>query len=384
VLEEFCKTHFQSYATSVVPRQAFEEVFRDLVPGSALSLLGEAFPSVKGGAKKQLVGLLEFLQHHPFTDQPVVAFECFCLVWARGGGDGADESPAATAEEKAEVAKDQAVLGSELFHMMMHLCCGLEKHGATSVILTSRVQQWRLQSAFSKQATAVWTNLYSTRSNGIGVGAFGRTLACYLSPTVWLLKTAAGDVLGAFSNVEWRSGPKYFGSGQTELFVVAPEKDGVVTKYTQTGVSHNYLYFHIPNSKATAKGLIPDGVGIGGQLEGFRVFVDADFKRGEAASYDSTFNNGLLVPLAAKEDPNGNSDLVGFEVGEIEVFGLGGQKALDEKLAREQIEIKEAMKRRQVNKKIMLGGEDEDNVDMWMLETTGAHTSFVKDADHVS
>jgi hypothetical protein len=57
---------------------------------------------------------------------------------------------------------------------------------------------------------------------------------------------------------------------------------------------------------------------------------------------------------------------------------------LDEKLKREQIEIKEAMKRRQVNKKIMLGGEDEDNVDMWMLETTGAHTSFVKDADHVS
>ena len=53
------------------------------------------------------------------------------------------------------------------------------------------------------------------------------------------------------------------------------------------------------------------------------------------------------------------------------------------KQQREQTEVKEAMKRRQVNRKVMLGGEDDDaNVDMWLVETAGAHVSYVKEANH--
>ena len=84
------------------------------------------------------------------------------------------------------------------------------------------------------------------------------------------------------------------------------------------------------------------------------------------------------MPLAAKEDPDGNADLVGFDVAEVEAYGLGGQQALVEQEKKKEYEVKEAMKRRQVNKKIMLGGEEEDGGDMWMLEMAGAHQSYVK------
>ncbi len=127
---------------------------------------------------------------------------------------------------------------------------------------------------------------------------------------------------------------------------------------------------------------MPEGLGAGGQLGAFRLHVDADFRRGEASVYDSTYESGQLVPLAAAADPL-NADVVQFEVAAVEVWGLGGARAMQAKLAREQAEIKEAMKRRQVNRKVMLGGEDDDaNVDMWLVEMAGAHTSYAKEANH--
>ena len=78
--------------------------------------------------------------------------------------------------------------------------------------------------------------------------------------------------------------------------------------------------------------------------------------------------------------------MLSFEVDALQVLGLGGTPALEQKKLKEQIEIKEAMKRRQVDrKKAFLGDDDDDGAtDMWLLETAGAHTSYVKDQDHVS
>ncbi len=73
-----------------------------------------------------------------------------------------------------------------------------------------------------------------------------------------------------------------------------------------------------------------------------------------------------------------------FTVASLEVWGLGGPDALVAQEAARQRAVKEALKRRQVNRKWVLGGDDdEDNGDKWLLEMGGAHESYVKDANHV-
>ena len=137
----------------------------------------------------------------------------------------------------------------------------------------------------------------------------------------------------------------------------------------------------MPSAKAQLAGTVPDGVGVGGQLGAFRLHLDADLRRGEASVFDSTYASGQLAPRAAALDPL-NADVVQFDVAAVEVWGLGGAQAAADKVQREQHELKEAMKRRQVNRKIALGEDDEGNVDMWLVQTAGAHESFVKEANH--
>ena len=295
-------------------------------------------------------------------------FECFLATLSGESSSISDEETAILAQQDVDCADLSA------FQSFLVACCGREKHDLKSKCLGyNRAQIWALCRWLHLDSRQVLTNLYSSLSNGDGVGAFTRSVAFYESPTLLIVRSSQGDVVGVYSDSEWQSQSRFFGTGRTRLFTILP----ICQSFATTNVSHNYLYLHIPTSKQTVKGVVPDGVGVGGQIEGFRLHLDADFKTGEAVTFDSTFENGQLVPLAAKVSADGNPDMVGFEIDAVEMFGLGGPAALVAQENKKQFEIKEAMKRRQVNKKIMLGGDDDDP-DMWLLETAGAHQSYVK------
>lgn len=314
----------------------------------------------------------------------VASAECF---WKLCEGEEEEGGPCSEAERLAVVAAAAGLRhgGVDVGRLLLWRCCGVpvDRHGGRSLALGDRVTRWRLQAAVAAATEthgAPWAMLYSSLRDGVGVAAFGRAVGCYAAPTVVLVRTAHGDVLGCFSDTEWRPSGRFFGGGRCRVFSVAA--DGAVSVYSTTHVASNYLYFHLPSSKAQLAGTVPDGIGAGGQLGAFRLHVDADFRRGEASVFDSTYANGQLAPRAAALDPL-NADVVQFDVTAVEVWGLGGAQAAADKVVREQQEIKEAMKRRQVNRKVALGGEDGDeNVDMWLVQTAGAHQSYVKDANH--
>lgn len=347
---------------------------RTALPGSVVEALG-----VEEGWK--MTDLLAAFERAA-SDSWAKSVSCHIMLEAFAGTLAGGQGESSLTEEECRLANSESA-GPDLsvFQLLLVICCGREKHSVLqSATIGSRVELWKLSRWMQLDSRAVLTPLYSSRTCGDGVGAFARTLTCYTSPSILLVRSAAGDVVGVYTDVEWKPASQFFGGGSTKLFTVHPEKKLFAT----TGISHNYLYLHIPSSKVTTKGVIPDGVAVGGQMEGFRFHLDADFKHGEASTFDSTFENGLLLPLAAKQAPAGMSDLFTFDIAEVEVLGLGGNKAIADQDIKKQQEIKEAMKRRQVNKKIMLGGDDDADVDMWLLETAGAHQSYVKDADHVS
>ncbi len=299
-----------------------------------------------------------------------------------------EEKSLLSEEERAELSalvsssEDFCVAGGlEAGLLLLLRCAGVRSVASfgRSVAVSSRVRRWLLQRALGPES-ASWRPLYSSSRHGVGAAAFGRAVGCYPAATVLVVRATSGDVMGYYSETEWRSGGRFFGNSRSRVFTMLDS--GAVRVFESTGMSSNYCYFHLPSSKAQLAGTVPDGVAVGGQLGAFRLHIDADFKHGECSVFDSAFASGMLAPKAALLDPL-NSDVLQFEIAAVEVWGLGGSKAYAEKLVREQQEIKEAMKRRQVNRKIALGGDDEDgNVDMWLVETSGAHVSYVKEANH--
>ena len=357
--ERFCVSHASSAVGPVLREQG--------VPPAVVELMGLSDPVTP----ETLLRGLERVHAEPLPAR--LQFECFAAsLQGEWGGE-------ATSDELELAAREPDDTGDlSAFRCLLVACCGQEKHSAKSGTLASRVDMWKLARWLKLDPRQTMTPLYSSLSNGDGVGAFTRSVAYYESPALLLVRGALGDVVGVYAEAEWVSQAQFFGSGSTRLFAVSPEPK----LFPTTNVSHNYLYLHIPSMKATTKGVVPDGVGVGGQMSGFRLHLDPDFKLGEATTFDSTFENGQLVPLAAKKSDDG-PDLVTFDIEVVEMIGLGGTAGLTAQEKKKQFEIKEAMKRRQVNKKMMLGGDDEEDPDMWLLETAGAHQSYVKDADHV-
>jgi hypothetical protein len=332
-------------------------------------------------AKHELEAVCMFLLDRKSIEGPVderriveACFDCFVAMLA-------DDAGPVTEEERSTLGRLSVAgcNGFEIGRLLLHRCCGTgEYHKGSSKTFGGRLSWWLLQSRVDPRAS--WQILYSSDLNGMGAAAFGRAVGCYPAASVLVIRAAQGDVLGCYSETEWRSGGRFFGTTRCKVFSL--RVDAGVDIFEATGLSTNFCYFHLPSSKAQLSGTMPDGVAVGGQLGAFRMHVDADFKRGECSVFDSAFASGQLAPKTALLDPL-NADVLQFDVTAVEVWGLGGAKAMDEKIVKEQYEIKEAMKRRQVNRKIALGGDDDEgNVDMWLVETAGAHVSYVKEANH--
>lgn len=368
---------------SVVPASLVEPLLKVASRGRPVDELAKVISGLLD-EKREFEAVCKLLLDRPFPEDASselrvteTCFECFVAMLKDDAAPISESERAEFAALPPEVRKSSS--GVEVGRLLLFRCCDTgEQSLGSSKLLGSRVCRWMLQARLDPRSS--WQPLYSSEHNGVGAAAFGRAVGCYLAPTVFLVRSAQGDVMGCYSEVEWRSGGRFFGNSRSRVFSLL-EKEKVEV-FEATGLSNNFCYFHLPSSKAQLAGTMPDGVAVGGQLGAFRLHVDADFKHGECSVFDSAFASGQLAPKSALLDPH-NADVLQFEVQAVEVWGLGGQKAHAEKLVREQHEIKEAMKRRQVNRKIALGGDDEDgNVDMWLVETAGAHVSYVKEANH--
>lgn len=281
------------------------------------------------------------------------------------------------------LAKTWPRLGCEVGRVVLRACGAAKEADVSSAggvapsdkVVPSRVAAWQMSLLPMRGSEGSWTQLYSNAAHGEGASSLFRAVGLYAAPTVVLVRCTSGDIVGFYCDAEWQnSASAWFGSSNCFLFTVAP----VSTLLETTGISRNWAYFHIP----TGKGLVPDGLGIGGQMGAFRFSLDADLLKGTACRYGTTYAEGQLCPRAALTDAT--PDALEFAVDALEVWGLGGPRALAAQEASRQRAIKEAMKRRQVNRRIVLGGgSDDDNADMWLLEMGGVHESHAKEANHV-
>ena len=112
-----------------------------------------------------------------------------------------------------------------------------------------------------------------------------------------------GHIFGGYASNPWAIGPKFFGENTSFLFTLNPRQ----YMYEATTYNTNYQYLNV---KAKT---MPNGLGMGGQLEYFGLWLDAEYGKGKCAPSCSSF----AAPQLSKEE--------NFTYHHVEVWGVGDE-----------------------------------------------------------
>uniref|UniRef100_T1J516 MTOR-associated protein MEAK7 n=1 Tax=Strigamia maritima TaxID=126957 RepID=T1J516_STRMM len=152
------------------------------------------------------------------------------------------------------------------------------------------------------EAKREWFQLYNSSTDG---ESFSVMLNKILDkgPTLILIKEKTGHIFGGFASQSWQINPSFRGTSESFLFSVKPK----FNLYDATGYNNHFMYLN--QNQQT----LPNGLGFGGQLDYFGVWLNADFGTGKCSPTCITFNCPQLS--AAQE----------FEISAVEVWRVGSE-----------------------------------------------------------
>ncbi|KAJ3036007.1 hypothetical protein HDV00_003142 [Rhizophlyctis rosea] len=130
-----------------------------------------------------------------------------------------------------------------------------------------------------------WTGLFSSERDGGSWTVFHSRVE-EAGATVVVVKDKTGNVFGGFAGTEWSVKPKFYGDSSSFLFSLQPS----MRIYRPTGINQNYQYFN------HGMHTLPNGIGFGGQLNYFGLWIDSSFERGHSRGNprSTTYDNPQL------------------------------------------------------------------------------------------
>lgn len=123
----------------------------------------------------------------------------------------------------------------------------------------------------------------------------------YSGPTVVVIETDQGHILGGFFTTTWKKALGFYGDSNAFLFQLFP----TLTVFQPTGDDTNFIH-------------LQDGLGFGGTKDMPRLFIPASMESCNAGVLDKTFRTGELIPSALEK----------FNIKSLEVWGCGGEDAI--------------------------------------------------------
>ncbi|KAF9420469.1 hypothetical protein BGZ94_009109 [Podila epigama] len=143
--------------------------------------------------------------------------------------------------------------------------------------------------------------LFSSKLSGASFSTLLQKMT-YQGPTLVIMKDEDGYVFGAYADQDWEQGPKFYGTDRSFLFTIRPK----FRIYRPTHVNNHYQYLD------SGTKTLPNGMGFGGQLRYFGLWLASDFQSGQSAAepYCSTYNS----PRLSKEQ--------NFKLDEMEVWQI--------------------------------------------------------------
>jgi len=151
----------------------------------------------------------------------------------------------------------------------------------------------------------IWRPLFNLDEHG---ESFSKLTGCILNqgPTIIVVWDDQGNVFGGFATDSWKMGPKFCGKPETFLFHLHPK----MNIYDSTPYNNNYQYFNLKQKT------MPNGLGMGGQLDYFGLWIDSEFGTVITSPTCSTYHSAQLGQLEGK-------------ISKLEVFGVGDLNEVD-------------------------------------------------------
>jgi len=197
--------------------------------------------------------------------------------------------------------------------------------------------------------SGAWEPLYRDWRDGRSFNALLKGALHYEGPALLVVRTSTGEVLGALSTC-WSDGNGKF-AGNSECFLFS--LSSALCCMRSGSRAGNYVYLNSRNKHA------PRGLGFGGQVGFFRLWLDADFEETYALQSDATYAGGSLV--------SGEGLQLHFQPTLIEVWGCGGEEAKAAQAAeRERVEGVRDQARRVDRAKLL---ENEFDREMFLQNT---------------
>ena len=158
--------------------------------------------------------------------------------------------------------------------------------------------------------------LFLSDQDGFSFTKLVQAITGYMGSMILVLKLDGDRLIGAHIGEDIRDNANFSGSMDTFLYSLV---SGFKTFKPEYGnMQGQYIYL---NSKISKSAKFPKGLGFGGDKSSARLWLDFDLDRGSYVS-DScgTFETGKLVETAGHE--------VAITIVNIEIWGCGGEKAL--------------------------------------------------------
>ncbi|KAF9439358.1 hypothetical protein BGZ76_000019 [Entomortierella beljakovae] len=127
--------------------------------------------------------------------------------------------------------------------------------------------------------------LFSSKVSGASFSTLLQNIS-FQGPTLIILKDEDGYIFGAYADQDWEQKPKFYGSDRTFLFTIQPK----FRIFRPSKVNNNFQYLDYGTKT------LPNGIGFGGQLRYFGLWLASDFSSGQSAAEPlcSTFQSPRL------------------------------------------------------------------------------------------
>lgn len=211
------------------------------------------------------------------------------------------------------------MLAGHIFHFpltkgksLIPLCRGIPAQVYPSWLSLSDILF--INCALPHEFRSEWRLLFSSRIHG---ESFSSLMGNIIDkgPSVVFVKDFDGHIFGGFASTSWNIGPQFKGTKDNFIFSLAPE----MALYNSTGFNDHYQYLNIQQQT------FPNGMGMGGQLDYFAIWIDSEYGKGKCSPSCTTFN---CPQLSGKPE---------FSIDMVEVWAVGPEPTDDESETRPSI-----------------------------------------------
>lgn len=154
-----------------------------------------------------------------------------------------------------------------------------------NTLLLRKEYAWHIGGALSQQELEEWRLLYHSSLNGLSFNTFLGHISTEEGPTVLVIKDREGYIYGGYASQPWERHGDFYGDMKSFLFQLYPK----ASIFKPTGANSNIQWCAVNFSSDS----IPNGIGFGGRVHHFGLFLSANFDQGHSFAC-TTFGSPCL------------------------------------------------------------------------------------------